>query len=452
FVDMSPGKDQEYFCDGIAEELINALTQVKDLRVVARTSAFQFREKGYDIHEVGEKLKVQTVLEGSVRKAGNRLRITAQLVNVVDGYHLWSERFDREMDDIFAIQDEITMAIVRRLRPTLLGEEKARIVKRQTIDFEAYNLCLKGRYFWNRQTAKALEKAIRYYSEAIETDPGCALAYTGLADCYIQLPFYSISPPNEVYPRAREAVLNALENDDKLAEAHVSAAYMKTIYEWDWEYAEREFKRAIELNPGYATAHHWYAYHLFFMARFDEAIAEMRRALELDPLSLIINREVGLVFTYARRYDEAIEALEKTIEMDPGFVGTHYLLGIAYLQKSMHEEAIRAFEREKELPISFDPHREGWIGARYGAMGKIDEAKKTLNALLGRLKQEYVSPFILGVMYLVIGESDEGFEWLDKAYEEKDPWLCFLKIEPTLDSVRSDPRYNTLLKKIRLDT
>jgi TolB-like protein len=299
FVDLSPNKDQEYFCDGLAEEIINSLTLIKNLKVVAPTSAFSFKGRQLDMHEIGQQLGVETILEGSVRKADNQLRITAQLISANDGRHLWSERYDREVEDIFVIQDDITMAILNILTVELMGDEKAKLSRSDTRDLEAHNLYLKGRNSWNKMTEDGLRQAIEYYKQAIEIDPDYALAYAGLADAYIFLAIHAPVAPKQVYTKAKEAALKALEIDDAVAEAHTSLATIRTIFEWDWEEAEKEYRKAIELNPSYATAHHFYGLYLMWLARFDEAITEIERAHELDPLSIVINRDMGQVYLFA---------------------------------------------------------------------------------------------------------------------------------------------------------
>jgi serine/threonine protein kinase/Tfp pilus assembly protein PilF len=450
FVDMSPEKDQEYFCDGMAEELINALANLEGLQVASRTSTFQFKGKGYDIGEVGRALKVQTVLEGSVRKAGNRLRITAQLVSVADGYHLWSDKYDREIEDIFAIQDDISLAIVDNLKIRLLGGERAKLTKRHTEDLDAYSLYLRGRWLWNRRTEKNLEKAIDLFRQAIAKDPDYAQAYVGLAESYIALPDYSPVVPREPLQKAKEAALKALEIDDTLPEAHVSLASFKMNCEWDWEGAECEFKRSIELNPGYATAHHWYGLFLTWMARFEEAIKEIKRAQELDPGSLVISRNIGLVFYHARQYDQAIEMAHKTIEMDPGFSTSHALLGCAYLQKSMYDEALAEIEKEKAVLNMFDSDLESYTGVTYAAMGEKPKARKVLAKLVEKARQLYVSPYILARICVALGEVDGGFKWLDEAYQDRDRRLIEIKVDPMFDGVRSDPRLAALLDNMGL--
>jgi Tfp pilus assembly protein PilF len=426
------------------------------LHVVARTSAFVFKNKREDIREIGKKLDVQTLLEGSVRKAGNRLRITAQLVSVADGYHLWSEKYDRDIgklccpEDIFAIQDDISLAIVDKLKVKLLGKEKAAVVKRHTDNLEAYDLYMKGRYFWNKRTEEGLRKAIKCFEQAIEKDPDYALAYAGLADSYLTLQDYSSVPPKELNSKASEAAQKALELDGTLAEAHTSLASV-TYRCWDWEGAEREYKRAIELNPNYATAHHWYALLLMYAGRFDEAIKEIQRARELDTLSLVINRNMGLVLFYARQYDRAMDALQKTLEMDPNFSLTHATLGRIYLQKSMYEEALVQAQKEKNLLRGWDQQLESWIGITYAKMGKEEKARQVLDDLIKRSRQAYVAPCSIALLYFALGEKDPGLEWLNKAYQERNSLLLEIKVDPGFDSVREDPRFKALLKKVGLE-
>jgi len=456
FTNLSADPEQEYFCDGMAEEIINVLTHVEGLRVVARTSAFLFRGKKSDIREIGKKLNVETLLEGSVRKAGDRVRITAQLVNVADGYHIWSERYERDLgglccpEDIFAIQDEISLAIVDNLKVKLFGEQKAKLTRRHTQDLDAYNLYLKGRYFWNKRTEESLRKSFVCFEEAIKRDPGYALAYAGLADSYFALRDYTSVSPKEVYPKAKEAVRKALEIDGTLAEAHTSLAQLR-FREWDWEGAEKESKLAIQLNPGYATAHHWYALQLMYLARFDEAIAEMKRARELDPLSLVISRNVAVAFFFARDYDRALEELKKTLEMDPSFSATHTWLAKVYLQKGMYDGALREFEKENVPSGGWDSSIEAGKGITYLKMGKRSKGQKVLDGLLERAKEIYIPPILIAEFHFALGQNDQGFKWLDKGYEERDSTLLEIKVDPGFDCVRSDPRFKALLKKMGLE-
>jgi serine/threonine protein kinase/Tfp pilus assembly protein PilF len=449
FTNMSADPEQEYFCDGMAEELINALTHIKDLRVVARTSAFSFKGKDVDIGEIGKKLRVDKVLEGSVRKAGNRLRITAQLINVEDGYHLWSERYDREMEDIFAIQDEVTLAIVDKLKVDLLGEGKAKLVKRHTEDSEAYNLYLKGRYFWNKRTGDGLKKAIEFFQKAIENDPSYAPAYSGLADSFSVLGFYGFSSPREAFPKAKAAAQKALEIDDTLDEAHASIAYISIFYDWNWDTAERSIKRALELNPGCPTAHHIYAAYFAIMGRFNEAIAEMKRSVEIDPLSIRLHTELGNYLGWSGRLDEAIEQLQKTLEMDQNFGLAHGHIGLCYAHKKRYEEAIRATQKAIEI-MGKSPFFLGYLANIYAKAGKKKRAEEILHELEGISKKRYVPAVSVANIYAELGDFDKAFEWMKKAYEEHDVFMAMLKTRREFEKLRSNPRVKVLLKKIGL--
>jgi serine/threonine-protein kinase len=449
FVNMSADPEQEYFCDGMAEELINALTHIKSLRVVARTSAFSFKGKDVEIGEIGSKLKVDKVLEGSVRKAGNRLRITAQLINVEDGYHLWSERYDRQMEDIFAIQDEVTLEIVDKLKIELLGGERERLMKRHTEDQDAYNLYLKGIYFLNKRTGDSLKKSIEYFQEAIKKDPTYALAYSGLADSNSVLGFYGFQAPKEVFPKARAAAQKALEMDDTLAEAQASLGYVNLMHDWDWSAAESWLTRAIELNPGYTVAHNLYAAYLAIMGQFDEAIAEIKRATELDPLSVRLQYELGNYLRWSGRVDEAIEQLQRTLEMDPNSGLAHGHLGFCYAQKKRHEEAIGAMQKAIEL-VGKAPPFLAHLAYFYARAGRRDRARKILHELEETSKKRYVSSLFIAVILAEFGELDRAFEWVEKAYEEHDTFVALFKTWPEFEKLRSDPRGKDFLKKIGL--
>ncbi len=449
FRDLSPQRDQEYFCEGIAEELINALVKLKGLRVAARTSAFQFRDRDSDIPRIGKQLKVKTVLEGSIRKAGNRLRITAQLINVEDGFHIWSEKYDRDLDDIFAIQDEISLAIVDKLKVRLLGEEKSALVKRHTDDQEAHNLYLKGLYFWNRRLEGGMKLAMEHFHQAIEKDPGYALAHVGVADTYNISGFFGFFPPKEAFPKALAAAKKALEIDDTLGEAHASLAWVYTFHEWDWSAAENEFKRAIELSPNYATAHEWYGIYLFAMGRFDEAIAETERARELDPLSPIINALVGCAYWFARRYEESIKNFQKTLELDPNFLLTNTWSVLAYVADGRCESVVRTI-RGVEASAVEHAYTLGYFGYAYGVCGQEDDALRTLGILNELAKKRYVSPVHQANILLGLGRMDEAFDLIEKAYVERNPMLVFARTGPFFDPILSDTRYVELLKKIGL--
>jgi serine/threonine protein kinase len=431
FADLSPHRDQEYFCDGIAEELINALTKIANLKVASGSSAFQFKGKGHDIQEVGEKLNVKTVLEGSVRKAGNRLRITAELVNVSDGYHLWAEKFDCEMQDIFAIQDEISLTIVDKLKVKLLREEKEKLIKRHTQDVVAYNLYLKGRYFWNKRAKQGFSKAIEYFEQAIAKDPRFSLAYSGLADTYNLLGFYCHLAPHNTFPKAKTAALKALEIDDTVPEAYASLGFANLYYDWNWQAARNNFLKAIALGPGYATAHHWYAEYLVVMGRMDEALEEARQALECDPFSLVMNILLGWVYYYSGQLDQAIEQFRKTLDMDPNFAPAHFFLALTLVQKPRFEEAIEEFQKAR-VQFGESPLIEVALGHAYALWKKRDELNGVLEKLEKMAAQIYVPPYFQAAIYTDIGDIDQAFLLLQKCREERDLWFSFLKV----DSIR----------------
>ena len=449
FKNMSADPEQEYFCEGLSEELINALTQIKDLKVVARTSAFSFKDKELDIREIGQKLNVETVLEGSVRKAGNRLRITAQLINIADGYHLWSERFDRELADIFAIQDEITLAITDRMRLKLLGEDKARMIKRSTENFDAYNLYLRGLHFRRKVTSDGIQKSIDFFNKAIEIDPENALAFAGLAYSFMVMTAgYAPVSYKETYPKAKKAAMKALELDDQLVEVHESLAAIKSYLEWDWESGERECRRMIELNPGYAWGYFHLAMVLLYQKKYYDGLREIQRALELDPINVAFHRNLGIAYFRAGQLEKAEETLLRTTEMDPSFYYTYLNLAYVYMLQEKHEEALEAIQKET---IPFKAILELHTGIVYARMGKKEEARQILNEYTELSKKEINPQYFLSILCFALEENDLGFQWLDKAYEEHDPWLGYLNIDFLLDSVREDPRFKALLKKMNLD-
>jgi len=431
----------------MTDDIIAKLSKLEGLKVISRTSVMRYKNKDKDIKVIGKELGVATVMEGSVRRENNSIRVNAQLINVEDGFDLWAETYDRELINVFDIQSDVAENIARALKAKLSPEEIEGIEKKRTENLEAYSLYLKGRWLWNKRTEEDLNKAIEYFEQAIEKDPNYSLAYAGLADSYIVLPDYSPFPTKKAYPMAKEAALKALEIDSTLAEAYTSLAMVKASLEWDWAGAERDYKRAIELNPGYATAHHWYAFHLTGLGRHDEAIAETKLAQELDPLSLVISRNLGQFFYYARQYDKAIEALQRTIDMDPSFSQVHLSLGVAYLQKSMYEEALAEFQKEiSQTGIGITA-----IGITYAKMGRREEALQLLDDLINKSKEEYVPPLGMARFYFALGENDQGFRWLEKAYEDRDSGLWAIKVNPLYDSVRSDPRFKAILKKMGLE-
>jgi len=450
FVNISPEEGQDYFCDGLSEEIINALSHIRELRVVARTSAFAFKGKEIDIREVGEKLNVDAVLEGSVRKAGERLRITAQLINVADGYHLWSERFDREMKDVFSIQDEVTLEIVDKLKIELLGKEREQVVKRYTENPEAHNLLLKGLYFWNKRTKESLKRSLECLHQALEIDPAYALAHAQLAFIFISLGWLGFARPHEAFPKAKAAAMKALEIDGSLSQAYAALAIISLLYDWDWTASEKGFKKALSLNPGFDYAHFGYSVILASLRRHEESVNALKKAVELDPLSLRMNAELGFCFRLARRYDEAQEQLKKTIEMDPNFGLAHHYMGMLCNDKGMYKEAIPEFQKAIELSGGLS-WAFGYLGYSYAMSGQKDEAQKILHTLEERSKEEYVRSTSLIVMYHALEDIDKSFECFERAMEERDPVLPLINVLPELDVFRPDPRFKAFLKKMNLE-
>ena len=449
FVDMSPEHDQEYFCDGMTEEIINVLTAVKGLKVVSRTSSFQYKGEAYDVREIGEKLNVQTVVEGSVRTSGNKLRITAQLIKVADGYHIWSQRYDREMTDVFAIQDEISQAIVGNLKGKLVRADQKPLVKKKTANIEAYNRYLKGRYFLNQRTRAAIRSSIECFEEAACEDCDYALPYAGLAEAYILLGAggYGESDPAAALDKAREAALKAIQGDESSAEAHLALALVYYRADWDWKSAEREFRRAIEINDGYATGHHQYAMFLAALRRLDEALAEIRKAQELDPLSLVINTAVGRILHFSRRFEEAIEQGRRTLELDPRFALGYFDIGVAYGQIGKLEESAAAFKKASEL----SGNEVSQLNTEATTCAMMDDRKRAMELyqqLKVLSKTKYISPIILAILPMLLGDLNEAFELIEQAYAEKANALVYLNVEPFFDPLRSDPRYAQLIEKM----
>jgi serine/threonine protein kinase/Flp pilus assembly protein TadD len=450
FEDLSQQKDQGYLCNGFSESIINALYKVQNLYVPALTSSSSFLGKEQDLQEIGEKLNVKTVLRGSVQKVENMIRITAQLINVDDRSVLWSEQYSKELDDIFGIQDDITMAIVNGLQIELLGGEKASIAKRYTDNFEAYELYLKGRSLWNKRTAEDMRESIRYYEAAIEKEPNFALSYAGLADSYITLGDWIVLPQNEAYPKAIAAAKKALEIDDSIAQAYCSLAYLTFIYNWNWEEAERTFKKALELNPNYATAHQWYAEFLASMGRFEEARKESIKAMELDPLSKIISSIDGFIEFFARDHSSGITKCKKVLEIDPTYLPARLYLGWNYEQAGMHENAIEELNYVIDISCG-NIMAIAALGRAYASSGRNDEARELLDDLLYRSNQNFVPSYFIAVLYTALDEKDKAFEWLDKAFEERDYWLSYFKVHPWVDKLRRDARFENLLQRIGLE-
>jgi len=452
FVNASGDPNSEYLSDGISESLINSLSQLPHLKVMSRDSAFMYKGKDTDAHTVGQKLGVRAVLKGRVMQRGDDLEISAELVDARDDSHIWGQQYSRKAADIFALQNDLAKEMTGMLRMRLTGDDEKRMAKSYTANPEAYQDYLKGRYWWNKTSKEGFDRAIEYYQQALAKDPNYALAYAGLADSYSFLSILSVVPPKEAYPKAKEAALRALEIDDTLAEAHSSLAYIEAINDWDWSGAEREFKRAIELNPNYAGSHQGYGVALALTGRLSEAMAEEKRALQLDPLSLLINGSLGVTLYEARQYDQAIEQERKTLDLDANYLVALMGLGVAYVQKSMYQESIA--ELEKAVAVSGgNTSALSNLGYAYAMAGRRAEAQKVLDKLNERSKEGYIPAGARARIYAGLGDKDKIFQWLETAYAERSiagtlPGM--IKVDPVYDPLRSDPRFADLLRRMNL--
>jgi TolB-like protein/Tfp pilus assembly protein PilF len=451
FKDMSPEKDQDYLCEGIAEELLNALVQIEGLRVAARTSSAQFKDKAINVQAIGRELGVQSVLEGSVRKSGDRLRITAQLINVEDGYHLFSERYDRAADDVFAIQDEISLAIVDKLKVKLLRDEKSKLVKRHTDNEKAYRLYLQGRYFWNRRHAGGVQRGLEYFQKAIAIDPEYALPYSGTADCWFSLGFFDFLAPKVAFGKCKEAALKAVELDPDLAEGHASLGNAFFYFDWDYPAAEAEFQHAISLNPNYATVRYFYGMFLTAAGRFDDAVAQERRAMELDPIQPTIRAAQAFTLRLADRNNEAIATSRASIEFDPNFFVSWLNLGQEYALIGKFAEAEEAVRKADDLVGGTSTLILLILGQVLEPAGKRDEARAILDRMLELSKSKYASAQLIAALYWLFDEKDAAFECLERAIEDRDHWVCYSKYLPAMREMRSDPRFKSLLLKMGLE-
>ncbi len=451
FENLSRDPDNAYFTEGIQDEILARLAKIADLKVISRTSTQRYKSSPDDLPQIAKRLGVSSILEGSVQKTADRVRVTVQLINAASDAHLWAETYDRNLTDVFAAESDIAKMIADTLRAKLSGSEQHAIAVRPTENAEAHQLYLRGRYFWNKRTGADLKKSIDYFNQAISKDPNYALAYAGLADAYVLLPAFAEASPKESLPRAKAAAAKALELDSTLGEAHATLANALVAYDLNFAEANREFRRAIELNPNYATAHQWYGETgLVPLGQFDEAIAEVKRALELDPLSIVINADVGTVLTNARRYDQAIEQLRKAVEMDPGFYYAHWTLGDALELKGLNEEAIA--EYKEAIALNDDTLPRALLGHLYAKIGKKNEALailKQVRELRESSKQRYVSPFNLALIHIGLDQKDEAMQLLEETYEDRDGYnTAFIKVEPMLDPLRGDPRFEALVQKI----
>jgi serine/threonine protein kinase/tetratricopeptide (TPR) repeat protein len=449
FENASRDPEHEYLSDGIAGSLINILATVPKLRVMAQSTIFRYKGRRIDPQAVGRELNVRAVLTGRIMQSGGSLRIGTELVDVATGSQLWGAQYDRKPGDIFAIQDEISEEISGKLRLKLTRAERKRLIKRQTDDAAAYQLYLKGRHHWNRWTEDGFYKAIEYFQQAVEKDPGYALAYTGLADSYVLLGWNSYLPPKDAYPKGKTAAMEALRIDPDLGEAHTSLAAVLWLHDWQWQEAQTEFKRSLALNPAHPTASHWYAEYLMTMGRHEEVIARMKNSQELDPLSLIINVAIGWAFYMAQRYDDAIEQLRRTVELDPNYPVTYWILGLLLRKQGCYEPAIA--EGEKGVKLSGgSPLMSAALAQTFATAGRRNEAIHILDDLTNLAKQKYVAPYFFAGIHIGLGEDDRAIEYLEKSYEEHSHWLIYLHIDPSMERLRSSPRFQDLLRRVGL--
>ena len=448
FVNMSADVDSEFFCDGLAEELLNALTKIEHLKVAARTSAFSFKGTNAHVSEIGRALGVSSVLDGSVRRAGDRVRITVQMVSASDGYHIWSERYDREVRDIFALQDEITLAVVDALKVRLLGVERSAILKKATDDPEAYEQYLRGRALWNRRTPSDFEKAIHYFEKAIEIDPGYSLANSGIADCYALLAYFEQVAPGDLREQAKMAAVKAIQLDEESADANCSMAMYRLIFEFDLLEAGHRFRRAVELNPKLVTARYLRGTYLATQGRFDEAFAEHRIALELDPLSQPLNGNVSRALYMGRRYTDAIKLAEKNLEIAPEFSISHYVLGVSYRQLGHIDKALDHSRKAVSLSGFFS--FKGEMGVTLAMAGRRTEALEVLSELESVSTTRYVSAQWPAVIHAALGDSEAALTFLERAFDARAIQLLWLAVDPAFDPLRGEPRFKEILRRMNL--
>lgn len=448
FANMSDEPANEYFSDGITDDIIIHLSRIADLKVISRTSSMRYKESDKDLRQIAAELGVATILEGGVQRSGDRVRINARLVDAARDEDLWVEQYNRQLTDVFEIQTDVALDIAGALQAQLSPEERGRLERTPTADLEAYNLYLQGRNFWNRRTAEALQTAIGYFERAIELDSAYAPAWVGLADSHTILASWGYVSPQEPFDRAKSAALTALEIDETLGEAHIALANILQNFEFDMEPALAEYRRGLTLSPGYATGHHWYGYLLAALGRHDESIRALERARELDPLSLIINMNLGAVLRTAGEHVRAIRQLQRTQQLDPNFTGAYQEIGFTYEAMSAFDEAIAAYRRLLEL--SDERFGIAELGHIYGAMGRTDEARQMLRRLQDQAQTRYVSPIELATIHAGLGEVDSAFAWIERGLAERDATLFWRLNTPGLAGLRSDPRYDELLRRLGL--
>jgi TolB-like protein/thioredoxin-like negative regulator of GroEL len=447
---LSDDREQDYFADGMTEALITDLGKVSALRVISRTSVMRYKDTKKPLPDIARELQVDALVEGTVARVGDRVRITANLVQASPERHLWAETYERNLSDVIALQNEVARNITQQIRVQLTPEEHVRLSVAHPVDPEAYKLYIKGRYFWVKRNRESFERAISYFQQAIDLDPMYAAPYSGLADCYVLFgSSFDVGgqAPDEVQPKAKAAALKALDLDNSLADAHNSIAYVKLTYEWDWPGAEAEFKRSLALNPGYAHGHHWYAHLLLSGGRPEEALEESNRALELDPVSPIINLHLGWHYLYTGQYDRAIEQLNKTLELDPDYALAHWYLGLAYEQEKMYPRALREMGRAKDLlPGNLAVLCD--IGHVYAVSGDKRSAEKVIAELQEKSTHRHVNQYEVALIYVGLAQNDQAFKALERAFREHSDMLVYLNVDPRLDSIRSDSRFADLMRRV----
>jgi len=445
------GPETEYLSEGITEGVISRLTLLPGLKkVIALSSVLRYKGKSVDPQTAGRELGVDAVLVNRPIRRGEEISLIVELMRVRDNSRIWGRQFPFREADVFSVQEQIASSIAEEMRLNLTGEERRRMVRSYTGNYEAFYAYTQGRYFWNKRTAEDLQTAIGYFERAVQLDPNYALAYAGLSYTYCLLPDYENFPPNEAYTKAKEYALRALQIDEKLAQARVALAQIHRRYDWDWAAAEAEYKLALEYDPNDALAHHWYGYDLMNVGRYDEALKEIRRARELDPFSLVINRNLGQALFRAKRYDEALKVLAETLKTAPSFGYVHFYIGEVYLSTGRLQEALLEFQAEEKIQKSWAPRIDVWIGVTYFKLGQKDKTREVLDRLLERRKEMFISPTIVAILYFTLGRNDEGFRMLDEACDEHDSEIRQLRTDPVFDSIRGDPRYPPMLKRAGL--
>ena len=449
WANLSGDPSQDFFADGMTDTLIGDLATIGGLRVISRTSAMHYKQAGKRLPEIARELNVAYVVEGSLARAGDRVSISAQLIEAATDRHLWAQRYERDLRDILALQRELARAIAAEIKVRLTPRERERLASARPVSPKAFEAYLKGRYQWGKRTEDGLRRSIALFDQALAEDSGYALAWAGLAESYALLASYGAAAPHEVMPKAKAAATRALALDDALAEAYATLGFVKAFYDWDWPSAGQDYRRALESNPNCATARHWYAGYLRATGRLEEAIQEIRRAQALDPLSRAISRDLGRTLYSMRRYQDAIREYRQALDFEPDFPSGYLHLGMAYAAQGSRREALEALLKARSLPGG-NPLILGGLGHCYGLLGQPAEARKILGELEALSKREFVSPMSRAFVYIGLGQRDQAFQWLERARQERDGWLAWLKVDPMFDSLRADPRFASLLRQVGL--